>query len=164
MVNSMCTLRLDGSLREKEATMKLTLLAAAMLVLCTTPPSQAASVRLAWNPSPGRSVVGYRVHYGLKPGKFTHVVQVTGRLTTKVLIGGLEAGKTYFFAVTALNKRGQESAYSPEISGKPERKTPGSHNRAASASPPASRKLLRAKIAPNRIITRGPTGKILPTR
>ena len=95
--------------------MKLKLLAASILVLCTTLPSQAASVRLAWNPSPGRSIVGYSIHYGVKPGKYIYAVKVKGRLTTSVVIKSLKEGETYFFAVTAYNKKGEESALSSEI-------------------------------------------------
>ena len=144
--------------------MKLKLLAASFLILCTTLPSHAASVRLAWNPSPGRSVLGYRVHYGLIRGKYTHVVQVVGRHTNKVEIKGLKEGKTYFFSVTAYNKKGEESAFSDEISGKPDGKIPkNSNKRTTAVSLPASQEPSSPKIAPKTLKT-SPDGKILPSR
>lgn len=144
--------------------MKLRLLAASILVLCTTLPSQAASVRLAWNPSPGRAVVGYMVHYGLRPGKYTHVVRVRGRLTTKVVIRGLKKGETYFFAVAAYNKKGEQSALSSEISGKPGGKMHKNHNKRPAVSSPTSHETSRTKIPPTRTLHMGPKRKILPIR
>ena len=143
--------------------MRLKLLAASLLVLCSALPSQAASVQLAWNPSPGRSIVGYRVHYGLKSGKYTHVVPVKGRLKTNVVIKDLEKGKTYFFAVTAYNKKGQESSLSSEISGKPDGKTAKGHNRASADPSPTSPESTNVKIPPKTLKT-GSGGKLLPTR
>lgn len=143
--------------------MKLKLLAATLLILCTALPSQAASVRLAWNPSPGPAIVGYRVHYGLKSGKYTRVVQVKGRLTTKADIKGLKEGKTYFFAVTAYNKKGRESPLSSEISGKPGGKAPKSRNQTAPASIQSPPKPSPIKIPPRSLQT-APGGKLLPTR
>jgi YHS domain-containing protein len=152
-----------GSFREKETNMKLKLLAASILFLCTTLPSQAASVHLAWNPSPGRSIAGYKIHYGLQSGKYTHVVRVKGRLATKAVIKGLREGKTYFFAVSAYNKRGRESALSTEISGKPGEKTPLTQNHATPAPQQASPPSSKVKIPPRTLQT-APGGKILPTR
>ncbi|MGC9195323.1 MAG: fibronectin type III domain-containing protein [Syntrophobacteraceae bacterium] len=141
--------------------MKLRHLAVILLLLFAALPAQAASLRLGWNPSPGPLVVGYRVHYGLKPGKYTKVVRVKGRLTTKVTIKGLKRGTTYFFAVTACNKMGKESPLSSEISGKPGQKD---NTKTDPVSPPASHKEAAiAKIAPKTLKT-GPGGKILPTR
>ncbi len=144
--------------------MKLTLLAASLLVLCTTLPVRAASVHLAWNPSPGRSVVGYKVHYGIKSGVYTHVVTVKGRLRHEVVIKGLKKGETYFFAVTAFNKKGQESPPSSEISGKPGEKTGKKQSGAPAVSPPTQKKTSRPKIAPTRLLPTGPSGKMLPAR
>jgi fibronectin type 3 domain-containing protein len=143
--------------------MKLKLLVAFILLLCTAAPLQAASVHLGWNPSPGRSVAGYKVHYGLKPGKYSHVLQVKGRLATQVVIKDLKEGKTYFFAVTAYNKKGDESALSPEISGTPGGKTPKNQNLTPAVSLPKSHEPSPAKIAPKTLQT-GPNGKILPSR
>lgn len=144
--------------------MKLKLLAASLLVLCTTLPVKAASVHLAWNPSPGRSVVGYKVHYGIKSGAYTHVITVKGRLRHEVAIKGLKKGETYFFAVSAFNKKGQESPLSSEISGKPGEKTGKNQSEAPAASSPPAQKTSRAKIAPTRFLPTGPSGKVLPAR
>jgi uncharacterized protein YccT (UPF0319 family) len=90
------------------------------------------------------------------------VVQVKGRFATKVAITGLEKGKTYFFAVSAYNAKGQESALSSEISGRPGEKAPKKQNKTAAVSLPASHKPSLARIPP-RAVPRGPDGKILPT-
>ncbi len=140
--------------------MKLKIVAASILLLSAPLTLRAASVRLAWNPSSGRSVVGYKVHYGLKHGKYTQMVQVKGRLTTKTVIKGLNEGKTYFFAVSAYNKKGQESPLSSEISGKPGGKTANNHNQTPAVPPLESSP---PKIPP-RTLQMGPGGKILPTR
>ncbi len=141
--------------------MKLRHLAVIVVFLFTAIPAGAASLSLAWNPSPGPSVVGYRVHYGLKPGKYTKVVRVKGRLTTTVTIKGLKRGTTYFFAVTAYNKKGDESPLSSEISGNPAQKaTPPK----APISQASSRKEPGiTKIAP-KTLKKDKEGKILPTR
>ena len=92
------------------------LLAAFFPVLCIAAPAEAASVHIGWPPSDSPEVVGYRVHYGDQPGFYTNTVQVDGRFTSDAVIGGLEEGKTYFFAVTAYTADGLESGYSKEIS------------------------------------------------
>lgn len=145
--------------------MRVKILAAFVLVLCAAPPVRAASVRLAWDPSPSRSVVGYRIHYGVKPGKYTHTVQVKGRLTTHVVIKNLKDGKTYYFAVSAYDSKGRRSAYSSEITNRPDlnKKKAGrpAGGKAGSFSPaPAP---VRSKIPPRAVRT-GPEGKILPSR
>jgi hypothetical protein len=144
--------------------MKLRHLALIILLLFCALPAGAASVSLGWNPSPGLAVVGYRVHYGLKPGKYTKVVQVKGRLTTKVTIKGLKQGSTYFFAITAYNKKGKESPLSSEISGKAGQTAKKANTKTDPVSPPSSQKEPAvAKIAPKAFKT-GQGGKILPTR
>lgn len=138
------------------------LLATSILVLCTALPAGAASVHLAWDPSPDRFIVGYKIHYGLKHGKYTHVVQVKGRLTTNAVIKGLKEGKTYFFSVTAYNKKGKQSPLSLEVSGKPDGKTPKNQSKTAPAPLPASHGPSNVKLPPKTIPTAG--GKILPAR
>jgi hypothetical protein len=77
--------------------------------------SQAAqSVTLAWNPSSGPNVAGYRVHEGTSTGTYTQTISV-GNATTAT-ISNLTAGRTYYFAVSAYSSAGVESAYSNQIS------------------------------------------------
>jgi hypothetical protein len=93
----------------------LRLSAASFLFLILAVHAEAASVRLAWDPSPGSEVMGYKVHYGTEPGKYTQTIRVEGRLAVKAVIDNLEEGKTYFFAVSSYDVKGRESPYSSEI-------------------------------------------------
>lgn len=72
-----------------------------------------ASVRLAWTDS-DPTVTGYYVYYGTYSGGYTQAIDVGD--TTNALISGLWFGTNYFFAVTAYNSNGVQSAYSPEVS------------------------------------------------
>ena len=71
------------------------------------------SATLAWNPSPGTNVTGYRVYYGPACGNYTNSVLV-GNVTTNT-VSGLAGSVTCYFAVTAVTAGGQESAFSNEI-------------------------------------------------
>jgi len=72
------------------------------------------SVNLAWSPSPDTNVVGYNIYYGGESGIYTNKVNVPNG--TSVTITGLVAGATYYFAATAYDALGDESAFSGEIS------------------------------------------------
>lgn len=74
----------------------------------------AQSVSLGWNASSSSGVTGYNVHYGLASGTYTQVSNAGNNLTAT--ISSLTAGQTYFFAVTAYNGAGLESAPSNEVS------------------------------------------------
>jgi hypothetical protein len=74
----------------------------------------AAVVRISWNPNTESDLEGYRVFSGTSPGSYSHVINV-GRTTT-IDVSGLEAGPTYYFAVTAYDVSGNESPYSAEQS------------------------------------------------
>jgi hypothetical protein len=76
--------------------------------------SQAAqSVTLAWNPSSGPNLAGYRVHEGTFSGVYIQTIDV-GNLTTAT-ISNLTAGFTYYFVVSAYNTAGVESGPSNEV-------------------------------------------------
>jgi large repetitive protein len=67
----------------------------------------AASVSLAWDPSPEPGVAGYRLHYGQPPGNYSDIVDAGA--VTNVMIRNLIAGATYSFYVTCYNVFGLES-------------------------------------------------------
>jgi hypothetical protein len=157
------------------------LLAAFFAVLCIAAPAEAASVHIGWPPSNSPDVAGYRVHYGDQPGFYTNSVQVDGRFTSDAVIGGLEEGKTYFFAVTAYTADGKESGYSEEISneksGSLSKRAPppaAAHraSRGAQGQVPQSRVTRRSaqtqatsrKIPPSRREATTAEGKIMPSR
>lgn len=74
----------------------------------------AAVVRISWNANTESDLEGYRVFFGTSHGYYGNVINV-GRRTT-VDVSGLAAGTTYFFAVTAYDYSGNESAFSEERS------------------------------------------------
>ena len=83
---------------------------------------QAASVtaQLSWtaptNDANGGSLTGlagYKVYYGLDSRSYGAPTNVG--LTTKAAISGLQVGQTYYFAVTAYDQAGNESAFSGEV-------------------------------------------------
>ncbi len=72
------------------------------------------NVTVAWNPSPSQGVVGYRLYYGAVSRGYTNSL-VTGNVAT-FPVSGLLSGVTYYFAITAVDAQGLESAFSNEIS------------------------------------------------
>ncbi len=81
-------------------------------------PAPAPVVRIGWNASDSASVAGYRVYYGLASRSYLQTqgngVPVGG--VTTFQSDGLEAGRVYYFTVTAIDSSGGESAYSNEVS------------------------------------------------
>ena len=70
-------------------------------------------VTLAWDPVSGSGLAGYRVHYGTVSRNYPFAVDA-GNQTT-VTVTGLPAGVTYYFAATAYDTAGTESAFSSEV-------------------------------------------------
>ena len=66
-----------------------------------------------WDPSTSTNVVSYNVYYGTSSGNYTNSISVDASSTSTV-ISGLDAGTTYFFAVTAVDANFDESDFSPE--------------------------------------------------
>jgi hypothetical protein len=65
--------------------------------------------------SPLTDLAGFRVHYGTQSGEYTRLARVDDATATSVRIEDLEPA-TYFFAVTAIDFAGNESAPSAEVS------------------------------------------------
>lgn len=85
----------------------------ASLVFATSGFCFAASVTVAWDPSPDPVVIGYTVRYGTNTGQYSSFLVVGAN--TQATISGLVEGKTYFFAVTAHTLLGLESGPSEEL-------------------------------------------------
>ena len=60
---------------------------------------------------PVTDLAGYRIHYGTSEYALTEIIQVSGAATTSYVVSGLSSG-TYYFAVSAYNSLGNESAFS----------------------------------------------------
>lgn len=84
------------------------------LVLASVSVIWAGSVGLAWDHSEDKSVVGYRIYYGPRPGVYTNRIEVGYVTTTRVT--NLQDGATYYFAATAFSDEGLESEFSNEAS------------------------------------------------
>lgn len=77
------------------------------------PSVMAGDVTLQWDPNPETDVVGYKVYYGASSRTYSSPIPLG--LQTAYTVTGLAAG-TYYFAVTAYNADGLESAFSNEVS------------------------------------------------
>ena len=71
------------------------------------------SVSFGWVPNSEPDLAGYRIHYGVASHTYTQVVD-TGD-TTRATIDNLVDGTTYYFALSAYNTLGLESAYTGEL-------------------------------------------------
>ena len=72
-------------------------------------------INLAWDPSTGPGLAGYKVYYGTASRAYSNSTDV-GNVTTND-ITGLTKGQTYFIAITAYDTSHNESSYSNEVSG-----------------------------------------------
>lgn len=77
--------------------------------------AQAATLRVAWDPSPDPAVVGYIVSMGTESGVYT--TQVDAGTQTIEQFSNLVAGTTYYFVVQAYDRAGNRSARSNEAVG-----------------------------------------------
>lgn len=90
------------------------LLALATLLAISVAPAAAGSVRLVWDANAESDLAGYVVVYGTTSRVYTRSAQV-GAQSTTYDVTGLNAGRTYYFAVRAFNVGGLESALSNEV-------------------------------------------------
>ena len=66
-----------------------------------------ASVTVSWSANTESDLAGYKVYYGTSSGNYTTSIYV-GNVTTYT-VNGLSTGRTYYFAVSAFDKSGNES-------------------------------------------------------
>ncbi|WP_300971374.1 fibronectin type III domain-containing protein [Thiocapsa sp.] len=92
------------------------------LLLCLSGHQSAlasSSVTLQWNPALNDSrIAGYEIHVGTSSGTYRWVYEASdkGAATRQVSISGKEQGKTYYFAIRAINHdRSLISPFSKEI-------------------------------------------------
>ncbi|OCT11360.1 hypothetical protein A8709_06715 [Paenibacillus pectinilyticus] len=77
--------------------------------ILTSATGGASQVLLNWTGANGAA--GYRVKYGRAPGVYTQSVDVASVSgTNQLAVTGLSAGKTYYFAVVAVNAAGESTA------------------------------------------------------
>lgn len=103
--------------------MKKILIVVAMLIFAA--PCMASTVILQWDANTEPDLAGYKVYQqvGTNTPPFTQI-QTIPNGTQKATIPDLDSTKTYYFAVTAYNTTGQESAYSNIVQVLPFPKSP----------------------------------------
>ena len=89
-------------------------LALGLLLLSNSASQAANNVLVLWDPSPSDGVGGYKLYYGTAPHSYTFTTDVGS--ATNATVSGLSVGTTYYFAATAYDTNGLESAYSTEVS------------------------------------------------
>jgi hypothetical protein len=83
-----------------------------VFLICSSIPAIAADVSLSWNPSSSPGVTGYRVYYGKSSRTYGTPIPIGNQTTYKVT--GLADG-TWYFSVTAIDGKGNESGFSNEV-------------------------------------------------
>ncbi len=76
------------------------------------------SISITWSRNTEPDLLGYRLHFGTRPGAYTASRDV-GDVATYTLTG-LSTDTTYYIALTALDHWGNESGYSNEVEAAPE--------------------------------------------
>jgi len=73
----------------------------------------AAEISLAWDANNEAELAGYNIYYGTASRNYTHRIDVG--VTTEYTVVDLDDGGTYYFAATAYDRDGNETAYSAEL-------------------------------------------------
>lgn len=83
------------------------------------PPPAAANTgtaTLSWD-APAASITGYRVYYGTSSRSYSQALGSGEFVASSMYVAtGLQSGRTYYFAVTAIYAAGAESGFSNEVS------------------------------------------------
>ncbi len=83
------------------------------------------SVKLKWVLNKEPDIAGYKIYYGLKSGTYFGKGAEPGdspifvKNINSIIIKNLKNEQVYFFALTAVDKSGQESSFSRELSSRP---------------------------------------------
>lgn len=96
------------------ASVLLTILPVFVTLMGSSFSANAAQVTLAWDAVADSNVSGYKAYLGTT--SHTYASYANAAENTSCIFTGLAAGTTYYFAVTAYDASGTESAYSSEIS------------------------------------------------
>ncbi len=89
-----------------------------VIIACASSDSAPTSgtATLSWNASGGPDLEGYKVYQATASGGYGAPIATVTMDFTSYTITTLDAGTTYFFAVTAYNSDGAESSFSNEVS------------------------------------------------
>ena len=89
-------------------------ISALAIIILSFQTSSAADLTLQWDTSSDARVVGYKLHYGTQSRVYSNSFDL-GK-STIYTVTGLQAGVTYYFAVTAYDASRLESGFSNEVS------------------------------------------------
>ena len=70
------------------------------------------TVHVSWDENTEADLVGYRLYYGEQSGQYEEAIEVGNQTTC--MVGGLDPGAAYYFAVTAYDADQKESLFSGE--------------------------------------------------
>ena len=82
----------------------------------STSSPKTASATVSWNANTESDLAGYRIYVGTRSGSYGVVGPFEVTNSTSFTIPNLPTGTTYYFAVSAFDKSGNESAKSVEVS------------------------------------------------
>ena len=91
----------------------LTFFLVAFFLVFPSSNGQCAQVTLTWDPNSEPDLAGYEIYYGTASGNYQWKINVGN--VTAYTVNNLDTGRTYYFAATAYNTKGQESGYSNEV-------------------------------------------------
>ena len=81
------------------------------LIVCQA--AYSADITMAWDSNNEADLAGYKIYYGTTSRNYSHTEDV-GNVTDYTIVG-LQEGVTYYFAATAYDNTGTESALSEEL-------------------------------------------------
>jgi hypothetical protein len=84
-----------------------------IIAVASATSAEAVSITVAWNPNQEPNIAGYRLHYGTASQNYTQHIDAGN--STSTVVSNLSTGITYYFAATAYNSSGAESAYSTQV-------------------------------------------------
>ncbi len=70
---------------------------------------------ITWSPNTEPDLAGYKIYWGASPGVYTSNVSVAVGTTSRIMTGISPIQKWYYFALTAYDTSGNESAFSAEV-------------------------------------------------
>ena len=85
-------------------------------VSCSAPAGLLGTLDISWSPHPNPDVVGYNVYRSLTSGGPFEKVNVDLVTNTTYRNSGLDSDKKYHYVITAVDRFGNESSNSVEVS------------------------------------------------
>ena len=89
---------------------------AVALCLLASPVHADDTAILTWDPTTDQNLAGYKIYMSTKSGQYGAPISTIGKKTTHEVTVKATEDTRYYFAVTAYNTAGKESAKSVEVS------------------------------------------------